>query len=92
MNTEILTDLLNTYPFLRHVGCCEYQLCKTCCDETQLHKAIDTFPRFQAIGIESEVLFGVSKGGFLFATFVDNTRRSAGFSSVKSVVKTQKYR
>ena len=64
MNTEILTDLLNTYPFLRHVGCCEYQLCKTCCDETQLHKAIDTFPRFQAIGIESEVLFGVSKGGF----------------------------
>ena len=64
MNVEMTTDLLNTDPFLRRLGCCEYQLRQTCCEETQLHEPIDTFPRFDAIGIEAEVLFGISKGRF----------------------------
>ena len=59
MNAEILTDLLNTYYFLWSLACCEYQLPETCCNKTQLHKAIDTFPRFQAIGIKSEVLLAI---------------------------------
>ena len=64
MNAEMLTDLLNTQPFLRCVGCCEYQLCEACRDETELDEPIDAFPRFGAIGIESEVLFDISKGSF----------------------------
>ena len=64
MNAEMLTDLLKAYHFLCCIGCCEYQLCKACCNETQLHKTIDAFPRSQAIGIESEVVFDISKGGF----------------------------
>ena len=64
MNTEMLTDLLNTYPFFLGLRGCEYQLREGRCDETQLHKAIDAFPRFQPVSIEAEVLFSISKGCF----------------------------
>ena len=64
MNAEMLTDFLNTYHFLRCVACCEYQLRQACCDATELNKPIDALARLQAIGIEAEVLFGISKGGF----------------------------
>ena len=64
MNTEMLTDCLNTYPFLLSIKGCKYQLRKTRCDATQFNEQIDVFPRFQAIGIEAEVRFGISKGGF----------------------------
>ena len=64
MNAKMLADFLNTYRFLRCVWCCEYQLRQTRCDETQLNKPIDAFPRFDAIGIEAEVLFGISKRRF----------------------------
>ena len=64
MNAEGLTDLLNTYPFLRGSAGCEYQLCKACGDETELDEPIDAFPRLDAIRIVSEVLFGVPKGCF----------------------------
>ena len=64
MNAEMLTDLLNTYLFLRCVACCEYQLRETSCDETELNAPIDALARFAAIGIKSEVLFGISKGSF----------------------------
>ncbi len=64
MNTEVFTDLLNTYLFLRSIACRKYQLCKTCCNETQLDESIDAFSRFQAIGIKTEVLFCIPKSCF----------------------------
>ena len=64
MNTEMLTNLLNTYLFLRRIALGEYQLRETCCNETQLDEPIDAFPRFQTIGIEAEVLFDIPKNCF----------------------------
>ena len=64
MNVEMFTDLLNSYLFLRSLACREYQLREARCDETELDEPIDAFARFQAIGIEPEVLFCVSEGGF----------------------------
>ena len=61
MNVEMFTDLLNTYLFLRRITACEYQLRETCGNETQLDEPIDAFARFQAVGIETEVLFGISR-------------------------------
>jgi len=47
MNAEMGTDRLNTDRFLGCIGRCENQLCEARSDETQLNKAMDTFPRFQ---------------------------------------------
>ncbi len=70
MNAEMLTDLLNTYHFLRRLPCCEYQLRETCCNKTQLHEPIDIFPRFQAIGIKAEMLFDIAKSSFYFPSLL----------------------